>query len=269
MTTTHDVVDQAHERSGRLGPADVQNVLFSRAGLGPRGYDESEVDFFLDRVQTELSRLIGEKVALRDEVAGLREQLASGPGDGTPRRDEASAQAVKVLSAAQQTADQYVADAESYTKRLAEEGRERYERTVEEGVARARSIVEEARAEADAVLAAAAAAAEEGVADSGRPGPVSSGEASDLTTAELEQQAAYLRTFGQVCRVQLRAYLEALLRDVELEWGRAHPGAVAAPAGAPASPGPSMIDLDHAADLDGDLSGRERQPARAVGPVQA
>lgn len=266
MTTTHDVVDQAHERSGRVSPADVQNVLFSRAGIGPRGYDEGEVDFFLDRVQAELSRLLGEKVALRDEVAALRDQLGSG-GDAVPRRDEASAQAVKVLSAAQQTADQYVADAESYTKRLAEEGRERYERTVEEAVARAKAIVEQARAEAEATLAAAAAAAEEGTVDAGTR-PVSASGVSDASTAELEQQAAYLRTFGQVTRAQLRAYLEALLRDVELEWGRAHPGA----AGAPAAPAPSasrVIDYDHApASLNGDTPGREPQPAGAAHPVQ-
>jgi hypothetical protein len=45
---------------------------------------------------------------------------------------------------------------------------------------------------------------------------------------ELDQQVAYLKTFGQVVRVQLRAYLEALLRDVEEEWGRADPGVVLA-----------------------------------------
>ena len=267
MTTMDDVVDQAHERAGRVSPADVQNVLFSRAGIGRRGYDEGEVDFFLDRVQAELSRLLGEKVTLRDDVAVLRDQLAPG-SEGAPRRDEASAQAVKVLSAAQQTADQYVADAESYTKRLAEEGRERYERTVEEAVARARSIVEQARAEAEATMAAAAAAAEEQGRGGAGIGSVPAGGASDATTAELEQQAAYLRTFGQVCRVQLRAYLEALLRDVELEWGRAHPGAAGAPA-APAPPAARTIEYEDApASLNGDTPGRQPQPAGTAHPVQ-
>ena len=40
---------------------------------------------------------------------------------------------------------------------------------------------------------------------------------------ELQEQVAYLKAFGQACRVQLRAYLEALLSDVETEWGRADP----------------------------------------------
>ena len=49
------------------------------------------------------------------------------------------------------------------------------------------------------------------------------------TKEELDQQVAYLKTFGQVVRVQLRAYLEALLRDVEEEWGKADPAVVLSP----------------------------------------
>ena len=37
---------------------------------------------------------------------------------------------------------------------------------------------------------------------------------------------AYLRAFGQATRTQLRAYLEALLADVEREWGSADPAGV-------------------------------------------
>lgn len=223
MTTVHDVVDQAHERSGRLSPADVQGVLFTRAGLGRRGYDEGEVDFFLERVQTELSRLLGEKSSLRDEAAELR---GSGATPGVAR-DEASVQAVKVLSAAQLTADQYVADAESYSKRLSGEARERYERLVDDALSRAKTILDDAESAAHtAALAAGSAVADgqDGGAPDGAPG---------ASREELEQQVAYLRTFSQVCRVQLRAYLEALLSDVEAEWGRADPGVVPA---APARP---------------------------------
>ena len=52
--------------------------------------------------------------------------------------------------------------------------------------------------------------------------------------AELEEQVAYLKAFGQAVRVQLRSYLEALLSDVETEWGRADPAAL--PQSAPAAP---------------------------------
>jgi hypothetical protein len=46
------------------------------------------------------------------------------------------------------------------------------------------------------------------------------------STEELEEQVAYLKAFAQACRTQLRAYLEALLGDVESEWGKADPAAL-------------------------------------------
>jgi DivIVA domain-containing protein len=52
-----------------LTPADVQAVRFAKAPFGKRGYDEDEVDQFLDVVAQTL-------LALHDELA----QLRSGPG---------------------------------------------------------------------------------------------------------------------------------------------------------------------------------------------
>jgi DivIVA domain-containing protein len=205
------------ELSGRLTPADVHGVLFSRARLGRRGYDEIEVDEFLDRVQFELSQLIAEKGELRDEVTRLQNGAGStkaGSHSGPIMRDEASLQAVRILSAAQQTADQYVSEAEHYSRRMSVDARQQYE-----------DVVAEAKKRAEQLLADAHRAAQEAVRESRSNGGGPSGTA-ELSREELEDQVAYLRTFGQVCRVQLRSYLEALLRDVEEEWGRAHPGAV-------------------------------------------
>ena len=41
-----------------LTPADVHNVAFSKPPIGKRGYNEDEVDAFLDLVENELTRLI-------------------------------------------------------------------------------------------------------------------------------------------------------------------------------------------------------------------
>src|SRR3954462_14973608 len=57
----------------------------------------------------------------------------------------------------------------------------------------------------------------------GGGGGGSGGGTGERNLQELQEQVAYLKAFGQACRVQLRAYLEALLADVETEWGRAHP----------------------------------------------
>jgi len=44
-----------------LTPADVHNVVFKKPPIGKRGYDEDEVDAFLDVVEAELARRMGGK----------------------------------------------------------------------------------------------------------------------------------------------------------------------------------------------------------------
>jgi DivIVA domain-containing protein len=58
-----------------LTPAEVHNVAFKKPPIGKRGYDEEEVDAFLDIVEVELSRLIEENNDLRSRV---------GSGGGAP-----------------------------------------------------------------------------------------------------------------------------------------------------------------------------------------
>src|SRR3982074_2185765 len=66
-----------------LIPADVHNVAFSKPPIGKRGYNEDEVDAFLDLVENELTRLIEENADLRQRVAELDQELASaGAGGG-------------------------------------------------------------------------------------------------------------------------------------------------------------------------------------------
>jgi DivIVA domain-containing protein len=48
-----------------LTPAEVHDVAFSKPSLGMRGYDEDEVDAFLDLVEAELARLIADNDDLR------------------------------------------------------------------------------------------------------------------------------------------------------------------------------------------------------------
>lgn len=60
-----------------LTPADVHNVAFSKPPIGKRGYNEDEVDAFLDLVENELTRLIEENADLRQRVSELDSELAS------------------------------------------------------------------------------------------------------------------------------------------------------------------------------------------------
>jgi len=219
----------------RLTPSAVQGIRFTRATRRNPGYADSEVDAFLARTQVELQRLVAEKIELGEEVDALRraadereaqvreeraaraaadaeraaadaERAAAEPAPAP--REEVTVQAVHILAAAQQTADQYVAEAEEFSRRMGQEAREHHEQ-----------VVQEARAEADTVLRQAAALA--AVAREATPVPERDPQA-------LQEEVAYLKAFGQACRTQLRSYLEALLDDVEHEWGRADPHAVIA-----------------------------------------
>ncbi len=61
-----------------LSPADVHDVAFRKPPFGKRGYDEEEVDAFLDEVEKELTRLIQENDSLRRENSELRARVAAG-----------------------------------------------------------------------------------------------------------------------------------------------------------------------------------------------
>ncbi len=197
----------------RLTPDQVQSVAFPPARLGRRGHDEEHVRAFCAQVERELVTLLNEKAALWEEVDRLRRRIM-GDAAGLPgyRPEDAHVQAVRILSNAQQTADRYVADAQQYSRQLAEDARRRRDEVLAEARAHAERVLEEAHSEATRAAEMAMAG----------PVPLTTGERRDLT-AEL----AYLRTFSDVYRTHLRAYLEALLRNVE-EWERAEKTSLAA-----------------------------------------
>jgi DivIVA domain-containing protein len=182
-----------------LTPADLQHVRFPRATMLRPGYVDTEVDRVLSRVAEELGRLYAEKAALRDQVRSLQAQV-----DGVVIPEAPSEQAVRILSSAQQTADNYVAEAEEFSRQVTHDARTEYE-----------ELTREARETAGAILQAAQEAA-------AKIGPAAS-PGDERNLEQLEEQVAYLRAFGQACRTQLRSYLEALLTDIETEWGNADP----------------------------------------------
>lgn len=69
-----------------LTPADVHNVAFSKPPIGKRGYNEDEVDAFLDLVENELTRLIEENSDLRQRINELDQELAAAAVPALRRR---------------------------------------------------------------------------------------------------------------------------------------------------------------------------------------
>jgi DivIVA domain-containing protein len=187
----------------RITPAELQAVNFQRAPLGRRGFDEDQVRAFLGQVEQELVRVLNEKAGLENEVARLRERIAGGgPDTAAIQPEDAHIQAVRILSNAQQTADQYVADAQRYSREIAEEARRGRDEILADARSRATLVLEEAHRQASNAAEQVAPSSE----------PMSGDERRDL-----EREIAYLRTFSDVYRTHLRTYLEALLRNVE-EW---------------------------------------------------
>jgi cell division septum initiation protein DivIVA len=142
---------------------------------------------------------------LQEEVLRLRGRVLGGNGQSGIQPEDAHVQAVHVLSMAQQTADRYVADAQEYSRELADDARMRRDEIVREAKVRASMILEEAHTSASEA------------ADTVRA-------TNDLPPAseqqEIQVELAYLRTFSEVCRTHLRAYMESLTRSID-EWERA------------------------------------------------
>lgn len=106
-----------------MDPEDIERAVFKERF---RGYDQDQVDRFLDQVSAGLSALRGERDALAAEVESLRSGGYPPPavsGEGAP-----DALISRTLSAAQRTADEVVAEARRQAAEVLEDARGRAER---------------------------------------------------------------------------------------------------------------------------------------------
>ncbi|HEX9033887.1 MAG TPA: DivIVA domain-containing protein [Streptosporangiaceae bacterium] len=235
-----------------LTPADVRNKQFSTTRLRP-GYDEEEVDAFLDEVEAELDRLIQENEELRAKLAEVLRGGKMGGPLGSPHMDAPdhmqseqmrmeperrpepmpmmkSAEdnmdtAARVLALAQQTADQAIADA----RREADETLSRARREADD-------VLTKARRQSEQIMSDARARAESLERDAQERHRQAMGSLVQ-SREELERRVDDLRAFEREYRSRLKAYLEGQLRD--LEAGAADSGvfpAVAATGPQPAIP---------------------------------
>ncbi|KUI42801.1 cell wall synthesis protein [Mycobacterium sp. GA-1199] len=236
-----------------LTPADVHNVAFSKPPIGKRGYNEDEVDAFLDLVENELTRLIEENADLRQRVAELEQELASGGSGGgqstqaipvyeqpapepaptpQPAYEAPSAQAsedqalraAKVLSLAQDTADRLTSTAKAESEKLLADARAQADAMVSEARQTAETTVADARQRADAMLADAQTRSEAQLrqaqekadalqADAERKHSEIMGTINQQRTV-LEGRLEQLRTFEREYRTRLKTYLESQLEEL-------------------------------------------------------
>jgi DivIVA domain-containing protein len=226
-----------------LTPVDVRNKQFSTTRLRP-GYDEEEVDAFLDEIEAELDRLVQENEELRAKLAEVLRgggkpamALASPLSDPRPdlylpappllpleperrpapaaisdRQEGTVESATRLLGLAQQTADRAIADAR---------------REAGEALAKAHveadEVLANARRQAEQVTSDARAHAENLEHDAQERHRLAVGSLVQ-EREELERRVDDLRAFEREYRTRLRAYLESQLRDLEAADGDAPSG---------------------------------------------
>ncbi|TKV60207.1 DivIVA domain-containing protein [Nakamurella flava] len=140
-----------------LTPADVHNVEFKKPSLGKRGYDEDEVDVFLDKVEAELGRLIEENNELQGKVAEyerggtpakLTKDAAAAPAPTTT--GEAHTQAARLLGLAQETADKLTSEARAEADRVLTDAQSQSEQLMADAKSQSDALVTDATTRAEA-----------------------------------------------------------------------------------------------------------------------
>ena len=192
-----------------LTPEDVQKKQFSTVRF-KEGYDEEEVDAFLDEVEAELRRLIAENSSLARQAqqpAAAAAAAPASPAAPTAPVEDPNETALRTLLLAQRTADEAIAQAKAEAEQVVAQAR-----------VRAGSIETEAQQQHASAMAALQQQRE-----------------------TFERQIENLRAFEREYRTRLKAYLEGQLRDLESRTAEpASPGLTVPPV-PPAAPLPPPV----------------------------
>jgi DivIVA domain-containing protein len=218
-----------------LTPADVHNVAFKKPPIGKRGYDEEEVDAFLDEVERELARLIEENNELRaqsargggpvissggmgghtGEIADLKTQL-----DRLQREKAAAEQAARQLQAEVDQARTSgpppvsAGDGEQQALRVLMMAQRTADEHVSDARREAEKLLNDARAKADELTLDARTKAEALERDARQRHQEVMGSLDTKRTA-LQKHIEELKQFEREYRTRLKAYLESQLRDLD------------------------------------------------------
>jgi len=189
-----------------LTPEDVVNKRFQSTKFR-EGYDQDEVDDFLDEVVVELRRLTAENEELKAQVAAGGGQVAE------PVRAAATVVAPVVVAAPEPVvvpepvkapvAAAEVADETAGTTNLLQLARRLHEEHVKEGAEKRDALIAEGHATAARVVAEAEARQRAQIAS------------LDQERSVLENKIDELRTFEREYRLKLKSYIEGQLQELD------------------------------------------------------
>ncbi len=228
-----------------LTPADVRNKQFSTTRLRP-GYDEEEVDAFLDEVEAELDRLIQENEELRAKLAeclrgkvpgGMSMPMASAPVQEQPKPEMMAPPQPEPMRAPEPPPVQQQPVPVAMNMPPAEDNMDTAARvlalaqqTADQAIADARREADEtvtrARREADEILTKARRQAEQVIGDARARAETLERDAQERhrqamgslvqTRDELERKVEELRSFEREYRSRLKLYLENQLAELNV-----------------------------------------------------
>ncbi|SEG83834.1 DivIVA domain-containing protein [Nonomuraea solani] len=228
-----------------LTPADVRNKQFSTTRLRP-GYDEEEVDAFLDEVEAELDRLIQENEELRAKLAeclrgkvpgGMNMPMASAPVQEQPKPEMMAPPQPEPMRAPEPPPVQQQPVPVAMNMPPAEDNMDTAARvlalaqqTADQAISDARreadDTVTRARREADEILTKARRQAEQVIGDARARAETLERDAQERhrqamgslvqTRDELERKVEELRSFEREYRSRLKLYLENQLAELNV-----------------------------------------------------
>ncbi|HEX6365043.1 MAG TPA: DivIVA domain-containing protein [Agromyces sp.] len=193
-----------------LTPEDVVNKRF-QATKFREGYDQDEVDDFLDEVVVELRRLNQENDDLRQRLAAAEARAADTSKGGAPAapapaavyNEPAAPPPPTVAVPAQAPTPQSELDEQTSTTNLLQLARRLHEEHVREGIEKRDALIAEGHATAARVVAEAEAKQRQqmGILDQER--------------LALEKRVDELRVFERDYRAKLKSYIEGQLRELD------------------------------------------------------
>jgi DivIVA domain-containing protein len=186
-----------------LTPQEVAGKVFGPTRMR-RGYDEHEVDAFLDEVEAELTRLTTENVRLRTELEKTRSSgdTAADAGSSSGSSEVASVEA-PVVAPVQAVAPVEEAPVEQRVTRMIVLAQQTADAALREAQGEADRTRGTARAEAERMLAEARNRVAEELGGLER------------SKAQLESEVGELTAFEQEYRQRLRVFLEGRLHDLD------------------------------------------------------
>jgi DivIVA domain-containing protein len=205
-----------------LTPEDVVNKQFQQTKFR-EGYDQDEVDDFLDEVVVELRRLIQENQDLRERLSQAESGApSSAPAESAPTPEPVAAAPVAAAPIAEPVPAPVqatpVPDESESSNSLLVLARRLHDEHVREGAEKRDQLIAEGNATAARVVAEAEAKQQEELAKLNEQRSV------------LEREIEELRTFEREYREQLKSYIEGQLRDLD-SGAAASTGGIAATVG--------------------------------------